>query len=152
VQERAETSPKAPIALGVVTLLITHVMGSFAPWSLTNWTIDRLPRCARLWVQLYGDQIVFASTPGSKLYLLLQKELAASGVPARRSLRQALLPLALPPPIVHASANEKLSMRLRRYRGQLHFILLRLRFHTVEGLRYLRESLRWQQHMNGMAL
>jgi hypothetical protein len=151
VRARAETTPKAAIALGVVTLLITHVMGSFAPWSLANWTIDRLPACARLWVQLYGEQIVLASAPGSKLYLLLQKELAASGVPARRSVRQALLPLRLPPLIVHANANEKLPMRLRRYAAQLRFILLRLRFHTVEGFRYLRESLRWQQHMNGVA-
>ena len=55
------------------------------------------PHAARLWVQLYGEQNVFASFPGSKLYLLLQKELAISGVPPKRSLRQALLPLRLPP-------------------------------------------------------
>ena len=150
MRARAETSPKAAIALGVVTLLITHVMGSFAPRSFANWTIDRLPACARLWVELYGEQVVLASFPGSKLYLLLQKELATSGAPARRSLRQALLPLSLPPMIVHANGNEKLPMRLRRYRTQLRFILFRLRFHTVEGLRYLRESLRWQQYRNGV--
>jgi hypothetical protein len=152
VRARAENSPRAEIALGVVTLLIAHVMGSFAPWSFANWTVDRLPGGARLWVELYGEQIVLASFPGSKLYLLLQKELATGGVPARRSLRQALLPLSFPPLIVHANANEKLSTRLRRYRTQLRFILFRLRFHTVEGLRYLRESLRWQQFMNGVAL
>jgi hypothetical protein len=151
VQARAETSPKAAIALGVVTLLITHVMGSFAPWSFANWTVDRLPGCARLWVELYGEQIVLASFPGSKLYLLLQKGLATAGVPARRSMRQALLPLSFPPLIAHGNANEKLPMRLRRYRAQLRFILFRLRFHTVEGLRYLRESLRWQQYRNEVA-
>ena len=151
VRACAETSPKAGLGLGVVALLITQVMGTFAPWSFASWTIDRLPACARLWVQLYGEQNVFASFPGSKLYLLLQKELDASGVPARRSLRQALLPLSLPPVIVHASANEKLPMRLRRYRAQLRFILFRIRFHTVEGLRYWRESFRWQQHMNEVA-
>jgi hypothetical protein len=151
VRARAETSPNAEIALGVVALLITHVMGSFAPWSFANWTIDRLPARARLWVQLYGERTFLASFPGSKLYLLLQKELAISGVPARRSVRRALLPLRLPPLIVHANGNEKLSMRLRRYRTQLGFILFRLRFHTVEGLRYLKESLRWQLHMNGVA-
>ncbi len=151
VRTRAESSPGTAIALGVVTVLITHVMGSFAPWSLANWTVDRLPDCARLWVQLYGERVVYASAPGSKLYLLLQRELAVSGIPARRSLRQCLLPLALPPMVVHANANEKLPMRLRRYRTQLHFILLRLRFHTVEGARHLRESVRWQQYRNGVA-
>jgi hypothetical protein len=151
VRACAETSPRAGLGLGVVALLITQVMGTFAPWSFASWTIDRLPARTRLWVQLYGEQNVFASFPGSKLYLLLQKELVASGVPARRSLRQALLPLSLPPVIVHASANEKLPMRLRRYRTQLRFVLFRMRFHTVEGLRYLRESFRWQQYMNEVA-
>jgi hypothetical protein len=151
VRTRAESSPRTAIALGMVTLLITHVMGSFAPWSLANWTSDRLPACARLWVQMYGAQVVFASAPGSKLYLLLQKELAISGLPAKRSLRQCLLPLSLPPLIVHGNANETLSMRLRRYRTQLRFILLRLRFHAVEGPRYLRESFRWQQYRNEVA-
>ena len=84
VRARAEATPKAAIALGVVTLLITHVMGNFAPWSFANWTIDRMPASARLWVQLYGERTVLASFPGSKLYLLLQKELASSGVPSRR--------------------------------------------------------------------
>jgi putative nucleotidyltransferase-like protein len=148
VRTRAETSPEVAIALGVVTLLITHVMGSFAPWSFANWTIDRLPESARLWVQLYGERTVLAGFPGSKLYLLLQKELASSGVSPRRSVRQALLPFRLPPLIVHANANETLPMRLRRYCAQFRFILFRLRFHTVEGARYLWESLRWQQHMN----
>jgi Uncharacterised nucleotidyltransferase len=145
LRARAEESPRAALALGVITLLITHVMGDFAPASLTSWTVDRLPARARLWVQIYGERTVFASLPGTKLYLLLQKELATSGIPAKRSLRRALVPRRLPPLIVHAKPNETLLMRLRRYRTQLHFILFRLRFHTVEGCRYLRESLRWQQ-------
>jgi hypothetical protein len=152
LRARADESPKAPIALGVITLLITQVMGGFAPASFTDWTVDRLPAYARLWVQLYGTRVVLASFPGNKLYLLLQKELAASGIPAKRSVRQALLPLSLPPLIAHAKANEASSMRLRRYRAQARFILFRLRFHIVEGSRYLRESLRWKWHMNGVTL
>ena len=150
LRARAEEFPRAPIELGIVTLLITQVMGGFAPASFIRWTVDQLPVCARLWVQLYGTRIVFASFPGSKLYLLLQKELADSGIPAKRSLRHALLPLSLPPQIAHARANETPLMRLRRYHAQVRFVFFRLRFHIVEGFRYLRESLRWQQHMNGV--
>jgi hypothetical protein len=150
LRARADEGPRAAVALGVITLLIAHVMGDFAPASLTSWTVDCLPACARLWVQIYGERTMFASFPGTKLYLLLQKELATSGIPAKRSLRRALLPLSLPPLIVHATPNETLSTRLRRYRSQLYFILFRLRFHTVEGSRYLRESFRWQQRMNGV--
>jgi Uncharacterised nucleotidyltransferase len=150
LRARADESPRVATALGVITLLITQVMGEFAPESFTSWTVDQLPVCARHWVQLYGERVVFASFPGNKLYLLLQKELAASGIPANRSLRQALLPLSLPPLIARARANETSVMRLRRYRTQVRFIVFRLRFHIIEGIRYLYESLRWQQHINGV--
>src|ERR1700735_4015957 len=56
VRAGAETSPRAGLGLGVVALLITQGMGTFAPWSFASWTIDRLPAGARLWVQLYGEQ------------------------------------------------------------------------------------------------
>lgn len=151
LQSRAEGNPRAPVALGVITLLTTRVMGDFAPEALTTWTVERVPAAARLWVALYGERSVFASFPGSKLYLLLQKELAVSGIPPKRSLRRALLPVSLPPLIAHATENETPAARLRRYRNQLDFVLFRLRFHSVEGMRYLRESLRWRQHVNGLA-
>jgi Uncharacterised nucleotidyltransferase len=150
LRTRASENPRAQIALGVITMLITRVMGEFAPESFTSSTVGRLPACARRWVELYGERVVFASFPGSKLYLLLQKELAVSGIPAKRSLRRALLPLSMPPLIAHATPNETSLMRLRRYRTQLRFILFRLHFHIVEGLRYVRESLRWQRHMKGV--
>ncbi len=148
LQSAAERNPRASLGLGVVTLLITQVMGDFAPEGLTNWTVRRLPRSARLWVETYGRRAVFGSFPGSKLYLLLQRELESAGVPGRRSIRQALLPSRLPPAIILPSTNETLSVRSRRYRMQLHFILLRLRFHIVEGLRYIWESYRWRQQMS----
>jgi Uncharacterised nucleotidyltransferase len=147
----AEENRRAPLALGLVTLLIEDAMGTFAPNEFSSWTVDRLPDSARLWVRLYGRRSVFASFPGSKLYLLLQRELETAGVGAKRSVRQSLLPNRLPPAVVPAEADESLGKRVRRYRMQSHFIFFRLRFHVVEGLRYLGESLRWRQHMNGLA-
>jgi len=44
-----------------------------------------------------------------------------------------------------------LSTRILRCRRQLHFILFRLRFHIVEGLRYLYESARWRQHIGRLS-
>jgi hypothetical protein len=148
LRSAAEGNPRAGLGLGVVTLLITRVMGDFAPEALTDWTLECLPRSARLWVERYGRRAVFGSIPGSKLYLLLQKELETAGVPAKRSLRQILLPVRLPPPVIRAFPNETLTVRLSRYRMQLNFILLRLRFHIVEGLRYAWESHRWQRQIN----
>jgi Uncharacterised nucleotidyltransferase len=147
LQSRAGGNPRARLGLGVVTLLITHVMGDFAPEALTGWTVACLPRPAQLWVERYGRRAVFGGHPGSKLYLLLQRELEGAGVPAKRSLRQILLPVRLPPPVVRAFPNETLAVRVGRYRIQLRFVLFRLRFHVVEGLRYAWESRRWRRHM-----
>jgi hypothetical protein len=141
----AAENPRASLGLGVVTQLITHVMGIFAPEALTSWTVERLPQPVLLWIQIYGRSAVFKTFPGNKRYLLLQRELEAAGVPIKRSLRRALLPLRLPPPVIRASANENLLLRIRRYRLQVKYILFRLRFHIVEGIRYSWESRRWQQ-------
>ena len=130
LQQIARHNSRAPFALGVITLLITRVMGKFAPDALTSWTVEKLPPRVRLWVDLYGRRAVLTSFPGNKLYLLLQRELESSGVPSKRSLRQALLPLSLPPLIVHAQAHETTWIRARRYGAQLRFVLFRLRFHA----------------------
>jgi hypothetical protein len=144
----AEENPRAVLGLGVVTQLITHVMGDFAPEALTSWTVHHLPRPARLWIDLYGRRVVFDHFPGSKLYLLLQNELESAGVPVKRSLGQALLPRRLPPAVIRASARETLPARIGRYRLQLSFMLSRLRFHIVEGVRYTWESYRWRQKID----
>jgi hypothetical protein len=144
----AEENPRAVLGLGVVTQLITRVMGDFAPKALTNWTVNRLPSSARLWINMYGRRVVFDKFPGNKLYLLLQKELESAGIPSKRSLRQSLLPRRLPPAIIRAPSRETLAARIGRYRLQFSFILGRLRFHIVEGARYSWESYRWRQNMN----
>jgi hypothetical protein len=143
--------PRVRLGLGVVTQLITHVMGEFAPEALTRWTVGSLPPSVLSWIAIYGRRAVLKKFPGNKLYLLLQKELEAAGVPAKRSLERALLPLSLPPSVVKAAANEAWSRRVRRHRLQLHVILTRLRFHIVEGLRYSWESRRWRRHMSRIA-
>ena len=150
LQSVAQNNPTASMELGMVTLLITHTLGTFAPEALTRWTVDRLPARARLWVELYGREILLANFPGNKLYLLLQRELAASGFSVERSMRKSLLPLRFPPPVTHGQANETRWMRGRRYYEQLRFILFRLRFHIVQGLRYFRESIRWRQYSEGL--
>jgi Uncharacterised nucleotidyltransferase len=148
VRSVAERNPRAVLGLGMVTQLITHAMGDFAPDTLANWTVRRLPQSARLWISLYGRRVVFDNFPGSKLYLLLQSELESADSPAKRSLRQALLPRKLPPAIIRASGREALPVRIRRYRLQLSHIFGRLRFHIVEGVRYTWESQRWRQNLN----
>lgn len=149
LRSATEQIPSASLRLGVVTLLIARTMGDFAPEELTRWTVDRLPPSVTTWIEIYGRRRVFEDFPGSKLYLLLQREVESVGVPAKRSLRQFLLPLRMPPALIRPSADERLTVRIRRYRMQFGFILCRLRFHIVEGIRYLWESYRWRRQMNG---
>ena len=143
----ATGNQRAVMALGMVTLLITHVMGDFAPDALSAWTMS-LPASARLWVEMYGSRVVFGSFPGTKLYLLLQREMEAAGIPAKRLPMNALLPSRLPPPIIKPFPNEAMSVRISRYRMQIEFILRRTRFHFVEGLRYAWESYRWKRQIS----
>lgn len=148
VQAAASENPTAHLGLGVATLLITRVMGDFAPEALTSWTVDRLPVAARLWIDLYGQRTVLVNFPGNKLYLLLQRELENAGVPAKRPIRRALVPLKLPPRVSYPRVDETADERIRRNAMELRFILSRLRFHLVEGMRYVWESRRWRREMN----
>ena len=151
LQQLSSENPKSALRLGTVTLLIAQVMGDFAPEALTRWTVDPLPASVRLWIQMYGHRAVLGSFPGSKLYLLLQRELEAQGVPAKRPLRQSLIPSSLPPAIIRAFPGERLSVRLGRYRMQLGLILDRLRFHLVQGARFAWESGRWRRQLSRVA-
>ena len=144
-ESAGKENPRASLGLAVVTLLITRVMGEFAPEALTRWTVRDLSWSVRLWVERYGHRIVLGSYPGSKLYLLLRRETEFASTPGRRSLRQALLPSRLPPPVIRAFPNEALPVRIRRAWMQVELVLLRLRFHVVEGLRYALESRRWRR-------
>lgn len=145
LESAANQNPRASLGLGVVTLLITRVMGEFAPKTLTSWTVDRLSGPVRLWVETYGHRVVLGSHPGSKLYLLLQRELESEGIPLKRPIWRALVPSRLPQTIIRAFPNESLWVRIRRYYMQLELILARLRFHVVEGIRFTAEARRWRR-------
>lgn len=153
LHREAQGNPQAALGLGVVILLITQVMGEFAPEALTHWTVDRLPRPARLWVATYGRRIVLGSFPGSKLYRLLKRELEAGVYPAEHSLRHSPSPSSAPAPMIVDFPVETFSIRLirfvrlMRYRTQLDLIPSRLRFYGIEGLRLAWETRRWRRMM-----
>jgi hypothetical protein len=141
LQAAAQQHPRASLELGVVTLLITRVMGDFAPHAFTTWSVDSLSGPVRLWVEMYGPRTALGGYPADKLHLLLQKELELEGIAQKqkRTLRRELLPLRLPSPVVRALPNEPLPVRMRRYSIYLQLLLERLRYHTVEGLRFVLE-------------
>jgi hypothetical protein len=151
LEEHVAGHAQTSIRLGVAILVITRVMGTFAPGALTRCTADQVPPRAKLWVDLYARRAALAAFPGSKLYLLLEKELEGFGLPPKRSHSRVLVPLRLPPFVVHAMANETLAARINRYYKQSGFLAFRLRFHIREGIRYFCESIVWRQCRNGVS-
>ena len=146
----AEGDRRMSMGLGVVLLLISDVMGSFVPEALASWTIGRLPDHLRLWVRRFGHQVMLSNYPGTKLYLLLQRELEKCGLERKRPAQASLLPAKLPPPVIRPFANESLDTRIRRYGMYLRTVMERARFHAVEGVRYALEARRWSR-IQGMA-
>jgi Uncharacterised nucleotidyltransferase len=151
LEEHVAGHTQTCIRLGVAILVIARVMGPFAPEALTRWTADQVPATAKLWVDLYARRAALAAFPGSKLYLLLEKELQGSGMSPKRSPSLVLAPRRLPPFIVHPVAGETLTARINRYYRQFGFLVFRLRFHILEGIRYFCESILWRQCRNGVS-
>src|SRR5579863_3205595 len=91
-------------------------------------------------------RVLLTDSPGNKLYLILRQELRTE-TPNRPAIRKLVFPTHLPPSITHGRPGECLRDRLTRYRTEASFLLLRMRFHVVEGLRYAVELSRWQRRV-----
>jgi hypothetical protein len=148
---RAEDDRSTCLGIGVVTYLVGSILGDFAPKALTAWTAEVLPPSVCLWVDRYGRHTVFGDHPGTKFFLLLQKELQNAGISGRSAVKQSLWPSRLPPVVIRGSSGEPFSTRIARYRVQVRFVFGRLRFHIVEGVRYTLESYRWRQHLDRLS-
>lgn len=151
LRARVENDRATCLGLGVVTYLITSIMGDFAPKALTTWTVEVLPPSMHLWVDLYGRHTALGKHPGTKLYLLLQRELEIAGVSTKTPVKRLLWPSRPPPVVIRPSPNESFSTRISRYRIQTRFIFSRFCFHIAEGLRYAIESYRWRRHLDRLS-
>jgi Uncharacterised nucleotidyltransferase len=152
VKEWARGDRDAAIAIGMASLLSTQLFGGETPRQLDEWTLDCLPPSIRLWAECYGRRAVLGDVPGTKLYLLLLRELR-SGDEARqvkKQIRRRLVPALRVPRIIYATPDDSLRVRLSKELHQARFVLFRLRFHVVEGMRYLIEAVRWKHRLRGL--
>ncbi len=152
VLDRIVGNREAEIAVGVASLLIEDLFGAEIPTILESGTVDRLPEGIRLWSELYGSRAILADFPGTKLHLLLREQLHSADPHWREQKLSALLPRHRAPRILPVNRNAGIGQRLRSEIYQLHYDLFRLRFHIVEGIRYLAEARRWHQALkqNGL--
>ena len=147
----AADEPGSAIAIGAATLLTALVFGPFAPRELTRWSVNQLPPEVCLWLHLYGRRILLSDKPGSKLYLLLRKEMDPDSAAEKSARRRLLIPFHQPKRITRAVENESLVRRIRRSWVQAKFTTRRLRFHVAEGFGMVIETVRWQRRNGGIS-
>jgi hypothetical protein len=138
---------RTSVAIGLTTLLSSRIFGGEGPPQLEEWTSARLPAAVRLWADQYGRESILADFPGTKLYLLLQDELRGNDDSWKQTKRSTLLPLHRAPRILSVSTDDTVWKRIRSELYQVRFVVFRLRFHVVEGFRYLVEAFRWKRRL-----
>jgi Uncharacterised nucleotidyltransferase len=140
VQGRILRHREAKIAVGVTTLIADKSFGiSPLPELLAN-VVDELPQAVRLWVNRYMNDILLASFPGTKRYLLLREALSSE-----EKRFGWLLPLHRPSRITIRSADESIVSLLKREKSEISYLLFRLRFHFTQGVSYMMEAPRWKK-------
>jgi Uncharacterised nucleotidyltransferase len=150
VQKRVTHDPEAKVAVGVATLIAEQSFGmSHAPQILV-WTALELPQYVRMWIERYGNKVLFALFPGTKLYLLLQRVLSRGEDDQLIESFRKLLPLHQPPKVVVGSENESISSKLKRTRTEINYFFFRLRFHIIQGFAYVIEASRWKRAVASM--
>jgi hypothetical protein len=144
VYTRSASVDDCTLAIGAATHMASMAFGEFAPPALTEWSVRSLPDSVRLWIERYGRDVLLADFPGTKLYLLLQRELMSDEQGWRQLRSTKLFPLHRTVPLVCGDDKSK-DLGARQFVSQLRFSVFRLRFHLIEGLRYLFESWRWKR-------
>jgi hypothetical protein len=145
IRDSSSRIPNSRIAIAVGVRLATHALGEFAPDLLTRWLHGEVPASVDLWLKRFGDTVLLAEYPGTKLYLLLNEQLQQNQNAA--ATRSRLFPLHQPARVTLAT-NSSPKQRLIATAHQWRYFLFRLRFHVKETSRYLFESWRWKRLLN----
>ncbi len=139
-----EGDGRGNIAMAVSLWLAADIFDDAVPELTREWTSQHLPKRVRLWLELYGRELLLGDSVGSKLYAILRREVPFAGSDGP-NLRKILLPSCLPARITQTVRGETVFSRLRRYFIEACYFYTRLRFHLVEGLRFAVESTRWKR-------
>jgi hypothetical protein len=143
VRLRADHDEQGALAVGASLRLAQNAFGHFACDELTNWSVEQLPAAVALWIERYGDEVLLADFPGSKLYLILEQALC-DGHQTRFMIRRRLFPRRAPANFV-ASPSGGPMQKLKAAWVSYRYFFFRMRFHIVAGSQYFVESWRWKR-------
>jgi hypothetical protein len=147
VQKHTLQNPELKTAVGVATLLVDQSFGISSLPRILAWTVLELPQSVRLWIECYGNKVLFALFPGTKLYLLLQRALFRNEDTRLHKRFEKLLPLHQPPRVAIGYEDESVLSKLKRLRSEIHYFFFRLWFHTTQGFSYMIEASRWKRNI-----
>jgi hypothetical protein len=147
VQERTLGDPELMIAVGAATLIAEQSFGiPDQPTALVRSVLE-LPRSVRIWIERYGNSVLFALFPGTKLYLLLQSAFSSDEIVQQQTTLKKLIPLHAPPRIAVGYRDESVVLKLKRVRSEISYLIFRLKFHVTQGFFYAIEVSRWKKNI-----
>jgi hypothetical protein len=142
VHKNLALDPNAKVAVGVATLIAEQSFGiAFVP-EILKWSVRDLPVPVRLWAERYGNRVLLAEFPGTKLYRLLLKALSND---AARPIRKKSFPFNWPAKISVEHGDRSLTLRLEQLRNQTNYFCFRLKFHLKQSFIYKIEEARWKR-------
>jgi hypothetical protein len=145
VKKHLSNNPEAKTAVGIAVLFTDQTFNiSHFPKALT-WAMMEIPRLSRLWVERYGNRVLFAPFPGTKLYLLLQTALLMANDTSSYEVRKRLIPMHRPSKITVGVDDRSASSRLKQARAEVNYFFFRLRFHIAQSFFYMIEASRWKK-------
>jgi hypothetical protein len=122
VREYASENEEVRLAIGAATLVSHQNFGIRHIPEVLTWTIQKLPHMVSLWIEWYGEKVILARFPGTKIHLLLCRALALDGIGEFNELRR-LLPLHRPTRITVKNRNANCLANLLKVKdeGQYFF-------------------------------
>jgi hypothetical protein len=143
VTDAAAQEPNGNFAMGIAFWLVENVFGTTDVTIPEIWREQALPVQVHLWLSRYAEAVLFADG-ATKHFALLQKEVPGRA-PEARSTLHLLLPPRFPSRFTRSAPQQGDIGYVKRLAIDAQHFLSRLRFHAVEGARFVIEVTRWRR-------